>query len=83
MICLVIGSRSLINLIRSWSCRGCGAVLWALWRNRNIVCFEHKVCKDSTYVMFLCCFWLETWAILQMEMVRRCGGRKPPNQKTG
>jgi hypothetical protein len=40
-------------------------------KNRNSISFDRNVCKNSTDGIFLCGFCLKTWAILQIEAVRR------------
>jgi hypothetical protein len=50
---------------------GCGAVFWAIWRTRNDWCFGKKNLLDPSNVVFLCCFWLDSWAIRQKEKEKR------------
>jgi hypothetical protein len=50
---------------------GCGTVLWAIWRNKNDWCFGDKTLLDPSNVIFLCCFWLDSWAIHQKEKEKR------------
>jgi hypothetical protein len=70
--------RSISNLCDSWLSKpkdkisnlllfGCGAVFWAIWRTRNDWCFGNKIMLDPSNVIFLCCFWLDSWAIRQRE----------------
>jgi hypothetical protein len=47
---------------------GCGVVLWAIWRTRNGWWFGDKTLYDPTNVIFLCCFWLDSWDFRQKEM---------------
>jgi hypothetical protein len=42
---------------------GCGAVFWAIWRTRNDWFFGDKILLDPANIIFLCCFWLDSWAI--------------------
>lgn len=44
---------------------GAAAMLWAVWRARNRVCFRHKRPNDPTSVVFSVCYWLDFWSILQ------------------
>jgi hypothetical protein len=46
---------------------GCGAVFWAIWRTRNHWLFGDKILLDPAIIIFLCCFWLDSWAIRQRE----------------
>ena len=50
---------------------GCGAVLWSIWRTRNDKVFNGKMLADPSNAVFLCCFWLDTWAILQKKNEKR------------
>jgi hypothetical protein len=50
---------------------GCGAVFLAIWRTRNDWCFGDKILLDLSNVIFLCCFWLDSWAIRQKEREKR------------
>ena len=50
---------------------GCGAVLWSIWRTRNDKVFNGKMLADPSNAVFLCCFWLDTWAILQKKKEKR------------
>jgi hypothetical protein len=50
---------------------GCGAMFWAIWRTRNDWCFSDKTLLDPSNVFFLCCFWLDSWAIRQKEKEKR------------
>jgi hypothetical protein len=50
---------------------GCGAVFWAIWRTRNDWCFGDKILLDPSNVIFLCCFWLDSWAIRQREKEKK------------
>jgi hypothetical protein len=49
---------------------GCGVVLWTLWRIRNNRCFNNKDLADATNIFLLCCFWLDSWAIIQKRTTR-------------
>jgi hypothetical protein len=62
---------------------GCGAVLWAIWRIRNNICFNKKVINDPSGVIFLCCFWLDSCDVLEREREEKedAGGRKLAHQK--
>jgi hypothetical protein len=60
----------------------CGAMFWAIWRTRNDWFFGEKILLDPTNIIFLCCFWLDSWAIHQRERGKKDGGpRKSANQK--
>jgi hypothetical protein len=50
---------------------GCGVVFWAIWRTRNDWCFGDKILLDPSNVVFLCCFWLDSWAIREKEKEKR------------
>lgn len=46
---------------------GCGAVLRALWRSRNEICFSDKMVINPYNILFLCCFWMVSWNIIQKK----------------
>jgi hypothetical protein len=46
---------------------GAAGLLWNLWKTRNVDCFQRKLPKDSTDVVFPLC-WLE---ILHKEKVQK------------
>lgn len=50
---------------------GCGAVLWSIWRARNDWCFDNKTFYDPSNVIFMCCSWLDSWAIRQTKKEKR------------
>jgi hypothetical protein len=54
---------------------GCGAVLWSIWRARNDWCFGNKTLCDPSNVVFMCCFWLDSWAIRQKKKEKRKVGQ--------
>jgi hypothetical protein len=41
------------------------AVIWGIWKTRNKACFENKLPTDPTDIVFLTCYWIESWAFLQ------------------
>jgi hypothetical protein len=70
--------KSISNLCDNWLSKpkdkianmilfGCGAVFWAIWRTRNYWCFGNKTILDPSNIIFLCCFWLDSWAIRQRK----------------
>lgn len=44
---------------------GCGAILSSIWKVKVDACFNNKVILDPTDVIFLCCYLLDSWALLQ------------------
>jgi hypothetical protein len=50
---------------------GCGAMFWAIWRTRNYWFFGEKILLDPANIIFICCFWLDSWAIRQREKEKR------------
>jgi hypothetical protein len=69
---------SISNLYDNWLCKpkdktanlmlfGCGALFWAIWRTRNDWCFGKNHLLDPSNIIFLCCFWLDSWATRQKK----------------
>jgi hypothetical protein len=69
---------SISNLYDNWLCKpkdktanlmlfGCGALFWAIWRSRNDWCFGKNHLLDPSNFIFLCCFWLDSWATRQKK----------------
>jgi hypothetical protein len=69
---------SISNIYNNWLCKpkdktanlvlfGCGALFWAIWRTRNDWCFGNKHLLDPSNIIFLCCFWLDSWATCQKK----------------
>jgi hypothetical protein len=50
---------------------GCSAVLWSLWKIRNDCCFNSINLSNAADILFLCCSWLDAWAILQKETPKK------------
>jgi hypothetical protein len=46
---------------------GLAAVVWAIWRTRNAVCFDNKRVKSPTKIVCLICSFLTYWAGLLNE----------------
>jgi len=38
------------------------AICWALWKKRNNICFENKICRFPTEVICLSAFFITYWA---------------------
>jgi hypothetical protein len=75
---LVVIPKSISNLCDNWLSKpkdkianlilfGCGAMFWAIWRTRNDWCFGNKTILDPSNIIFLSCFWLDSWAIQQRK----------------
>ena len=46
---------------------GAVAIFWAVWKSRNISCFQRIRPKDPTNVVTYMCNFLHVWANLQKE----------------
>jgi hypothetical protein len=46
---------------------GLAAVIWAIWRTRNVVCFNKKRVKSPTEIVCLICSFLTYWTGLLEE----------------
>ena len=71
MICLALGSIALARLIEMWLCldvvQFCG-----LFGGQEMIKFSMVKCLLTPLTQFfLCCFWLDTWAILQKKKEKR------------
>jgi hypothetical protein len=74
--------KNIKDLYDNWFCKpkdkmahlvlfGCGALFWAIWRTRNDWCFGKNHLLDPSNIIFLCCFWLDSWAIRQKKKEQR------------
>ena len=74
--------KNIKNLYDNWLCKpkdkmahlvlfGCGALFWAIWRTRNDWCFGNNHLLDPSNIIFLCCFWLDSWVIRQKKKEQR------------
>jgi hypothetical protein len=50
---------------------GVSAVLWSIWKARNMACFQQTLPSDPSVVLFQACYWIDLWSNLQVK-----GGRK-------
>jgi hypothetical protein len=46
---------------------GVSAVLWSLWKARNMVCFQNVWPNDPSVVLFLACYWIDFWSNLEVK----------------
>ena len=46
---------------------GVAAVLWGIWKARNLACFNHKWPVDPSVVMFRVAYWITDWSVLQVS----------------
>ena len=46
---------------------GIDAVLWAIWKVRNEICFENKTIHDPFVLMHRVTQLINSWAILQLK----------------
>ena len=42
------------------------AIMWGIWKTRNLACFENKWPKEPVEVISKFCFWIEFWAKMQV-----------------
>jgi hypothetical protein len=46
---------------------GIAAVIWSIWKTRNLACFEKKS-PDEPYVVILkICYYINCWSLLQVN----------------
>jgi hypothetical protein len=46
---------------------GVSAVLWSLWKARNMACFQKVWPSDPSVVLFRACYWIDFWSNLQVK----------------
>ena len=46
---------------------GLSAVLWSIWKARNMACFQQVWPSDPSVILFQACYWIEFWSNLQMK----------------
>ena len=47
---------------------GLAAICWAIWKARNKTCFEKKLIRDPSEIIFHSCSFLKIWAELLKGM---------------
>ena len=50
---------------------GFAAVLWGIWKARNLACFQNKWPDEPSSVVFQICGWIQTWSSLQVKQEGR------------
>ena len=50
---------------------GVGAVCWAIWKMRNIICFEGKKLNSPLEIIIHACALMKHWAGLQKEVEKK------------
>jgi hypothetical protein len=46
---------------------GVAAVIWAIWKARNLACFENKWPKEPVEVLHRVTYWIDYWCNLQVK----------------
>lgn len=54
----------LYNIGESFYMTGLATVCWAIWKNRNNICFEGKLIRHPCDVIFQACSFLNYWSAL-------------------
>ncbi|KQK05392.1 hypothetical protein BRADI_2g19836v3 [Brachypodium distachyon] len=49
---------------------GVSALCWTIWRTRNDACFKFTYPRDPANLVFIFCYWLKYWAIMQRTEAR-------------
>ena len=44
---------------------GVAAILWGIWKTRNLACFENKWSTEPIEVVRRICYWIDLWVDLQ------------------
>ena len=46
---------------------GVAAVIWSIWKARNLACFQNKWPDEPHSVIFQVCYWIQHWSSLQVK----------------
>jgi hypothetical protein len=46
---------------------GVSAVLWSIWKARNMACFQQTLRSDPSVVLFQACYLIDLWSNLQVK----------------
>ena len=46
---------------------GMAAILWGIWKARNLACFWNKWPDEPSSVVFQICLWIQTWSSLKVK----------------
>jgi hypothetical protein len=46
---------------------GVAAVMWSIWKARNLACFQQTWPSDPSVVLFRSCYWIDFWSNLQVK----------------
>jgi hypothetical protein len=46
---------------------GVAAVMWSIWKARNLACFQQSWPSDPSVVLFRACYWIDFWSNLQVK----------------
>ena len=46
---------------------GIAAVIWSIWKTRNLACFQNKWPDEPCTVIFKICSWIQQWSLLQVR----------------
>jgi hypothetical protein len=65
--CLVIWLKKFSGDKRKVILVGVAAVMWSIWKARNLACFQHVWPNDPYVVMFCACYWIDFWSNLQVK----------------
>lgn len=48
---------------RNFAMVGIAAVIWSIWKARNVACFRHQLPHHPSSVVFAVCQWLDFWSV--------------------
>ena len=65
--CLTSWLNGFSDKLRKQIMVGVAAVIWTLWKTRNLACFERKWPSEPLEVVRTVCFWIDWWANMQVS----------------
>jgi hypothetical protein len=61
--CLLIWLKQFSRIRKRVITVGVAAVLWSIWKSRNMASFQQTWPSDPSVVLFQACYWIDFWVI--------------------